>query len=56
MNFVEKSGLDLRSPSPAKQERPKEYFRARPCGELDVDALVKDVKRRYPKILAHLAE
>jgi hypothetical protein len=25
-------------------------------GELDVDALVKDVKRRYPKILAHLAE
>ncbi len=39
-----------------QQERPKDYFRARPCGELDVQALVRDVKRRYPKILAHLAE
>ncbi len=55
MSYVEKAQYAPGAATP-KNERPKEYYRARPCGELDYKALVEDVKRRFPKILAHLAE
>jgi len=57
MSFSEKTDPKKTSASaktPAK--RPKDYFRARPSGEIDYRELAADVKKRFPKILARLAE
>ncbi len=57
VSFIEKT-MSNKTPVAAKplSERSKDYYRAKPSGEIDYDALAKDVKRRFPKILAHLAE
>jgi hypothetical protein len=53
----EKADPKKARPSAKSQaKRPKEYYRARPSGEIDYAELAKDVKKRFPKILAHLAE
>jgi hypothetical protein len=57
MSFVGK--IDAQKevhPTQKRPDRPKDYYRAKPCGELDYVALTKDVKERFPKILARLAE
>jgi hypothetical protein len=49
------SATQARGAHPAK-DHGKDYYRAEPRGEIDYDALAKDVKHRFPKILARLAE
>lgn len=57
MRVSEKADPKKARPSAKSQaKRPKEYYRARPSGEIDYAELAKDVKKRFPKILAHLAE
>jgi len=57
MNWLEKTPeTNARAPNHTQQDLSKDYIRKGPARELDIGALVKDVKRRYPKILAHLAE
>ena len=57
MTFLEKTDpARNRISTQERADRPKEYYRARPCGELNVEALAKDVKTRFPKVLARLAE
>ena len=57
MTFLEKADpARNRISTQERADRPKEYYRARPCGELNVEALAKDVKTRFPKVLARLAE
>ena len=57
MSFIEKTNPNqARGDAKVRGERPKDYYRAKPNGEIDYAALAKDVKKRFPKILAHLAE
>lgn len=39
-----------------KPEAPKVDYTARPCGEIDYDALCDEVIATYPKILGRLAQ
>jgi len=55
MNFLMKAPATHAPVATPSKQRPKEFYRAHPCGEIDYEALTKDVKRRFPKILAYLA-
>ncbi len=57
MSFSEKEDpKKARAAAKAPAKRPKDYFRARPSGEIDYKELAADTKKQFPKILARLAE
>lgn len=59
MNAIAKVAGQLRLPAPPKPKkgaRAAQDYSPTPCGEIDYDELFENVTKRYPKILARLAE
>lgn len=59
MNALSKIAEQLRLPAPRKPKdgaRADQDYRPTPCGEIDFDELFDNVSKRYPKIIARLAE
>lgn len=58
MNAIAKFAEQLRLPAPKAKagSRAEQNYSPEPCGEIDYDELFRSVTKRYPKILARLAE
>lgn len=56
MSMLEKPDVRVASPRRRKAQPAKVSFKARPCSEIDYAKLATEVRERYPKILARLAE
>ena len=56
MGFSEETDPKKTRAAAKAPKRPKDYFQARPSGEVDYKELAEEVKKRFPKILARLAE
>jgi hypothetical protein len=57
VSALKKTAGEKRSASRGKRVVPRaKDLTPRPCGEVDYEALAEDVSRRFPNILARLAE